>query len=61
MRCSAHKFYLAPGEVKTITFQVKVMESNYNRDFMQMIAYLLQYNGTSTQHRYFDFKYIEVK
>jgi hypothetical protein len=37
------------------------MESNYNRDFMQMIAYLLQYNGTSTQHRYFDFKYIEVK
>jgi hypothetical protein len=56
-----HKFYLAPGEVKTITFQVKVMESNYNRDFMQMIAYLLQYNGTSTQHRYFDFKYIEVK
>ena len=56
-----HKFYLAPGELKTITFQVKAMENNYNRDFMQMVAFMLQYNGESTQQRYFDFKYIEVK
>ena len=56
-----HKFYLAPGELKTLTFQVKAMENNYNRDFMQMVSYMLQYNGMSTQQRYFDFKYIEVK
>jgi hypothetical protein len=56
-----HKFNLAPGELKTLTFQVKAMENNYNRDFMQMVSYMLQYNGMSTQQRYFDFKYIEVK
>ncbi|MCE5299828.1 MAG: hypothetical protein LLG37_03010 [Spirochaetia bacterium] len=56
-----HKFYLAPGEIKTLTFQVRAMESNYKKDFMQMIAYMLQYNGLKTQQRYFDFKYIEVK
>jgi hypothetical protein len=56
-----HKFILAPGEIKTLTFQVRAMENNYRKDYMQMIAYMLQYNGLSTQQRYFDFKYIEVK
>lgn len=56
-----HKFILTPGEIKTLTFQVKAMENNYNKDYMQMIAYMLQYNGLLTQQRYFDFKYIEVK
>jgi hypothetical protein len=56
-----HKFFLAPGEIKTLTFQVKAMEDNYKKDYMQMIAYMLQYDGLSTQQRYFDFKYIEVK
>ena len=56
-----HNFVLTPGAVKTLTFQVKAMENNYRKDYMQMISYMLQYNGTSTQQRYFDFKYIEVK
>ncbi len=56
-----HKFYLAPGEIKTLTFQVKAMDNNYKKDYMQMISYMLQYNGLSTQERYFDFKYIEVR
>jgi hypothetical protein len=56
-----HEFTLAPGEVKTLTFQVKAMEANYKKDYMQMISYMLQYDGLSTQQRYFDFKYIEVK
>lgn len=56
-----HNFVLAPGEIKTLTFQVRAMENNYRKDYMQMIAYMLQYNGLSTQQRYFDFKYIEVK
>jgi hypothetical protein len=55
------KFILAPAEIKTFTFQVRAMENNYKKDYMQMIAYMLQYNGLSTQQRYFDFKYIEVK
>ncbi|MEI7542821.1 MAG: hypothetical protein WCJ94_06180 [bacterium] len=55
------KFILAPGEIKTLTFQVKALESDYNKDHMQMIAYMLQSQGLSTQQRYFDFKYIEVK
>ncbi len=56
-----HKFYLAPGRVKTITFQVKAMEKIRLKQYMQMIAFMIQYNGLSTQQRYFDFKYVKVE
>jgi hypothetical protein len=55
------RFFLAPGEIKSFSFQVKAMEREYRKDYMQMIAFMLQYNGLSTQERYFDFKYIEVR
>ena len=55
------KFYLAPGEIKTLAFQVKAMEKNYKKSNMQMVAFMLQYHGITTQQRYFDFKYIQVK
>jgi hypothetical protein len=56
-----HKFYLPPGGVKTLSFQVKAMENDYKKEHMQMVAYMLQYDQLITQQRYFDFKYIEVK
>ncbi len=54
-------FYLAPGEIKSFSFQVKPMEREYRKDYMQMIAFMLQYGQLKTQERYLDFKYIEVK
>jgi hypothetical protein len=55
------QFYLAPGEVKSFSFQVKAMDREYRKDFMQMIAFMIQYGQLKTQERYFDFKYIEVR
>jgi hypothetical protein len=55
------KFYLAPGEVKSFSFQVKAMDHEYRKDYMQMIAFMIQFGQLQTQQRYFDFKYIEVK
>jgi hypothetical protein len=55
------KFYLAPGEIKSFAFQVKAMDREYRKDYMQMIAFMIQYGNLSTQQRYFDFKYIEVR
>lgn len=54
------KFYLSPEEVKTITFQVKIMQKDIKKDNRQMIAFMIQYGDMSTQQRYFDFKYIGV-
>jgi hypothetical protein len=55
------QFYLAPGEVKSFSFQVKAMDHEYKKDYMQMIAFMIQYGQLKTQERYLDFKYIEVK
>ncbi len=55
------RFYLAPGEVKTITFQISVMNTDPKKQNMQMLAYMIQYGSLSTQERYFDFKYIKVE
>ena len=55
------RFYLAPGEIKTLTFQVSVMNTEPKKQNMQMLAYMIQYGSLSTQERYFDFKYIKVE
>jgi hypothetical protein len=55
------KFYLAPGEIKSFSFQVKALDHEYRKDYMQMIAFMIQFSQLSTQQRYMDFKYIEVK
>lgn len=57
----AQKFYLAPGEIKTMTFQVSVVQADPKKQNMQMLAYMIQYGSMSTQERYFDFKYITVE
>jgi hypothetical protein len=55
------KFYLTPGEIKSFSFQVKAMDREYRKDYMQMIAFMIQYGQLKTQERYMDFKYIEVR
>jgi len=55
------KFNIGPGEIKTITFQVKAVEKNWKRGNTQMIAFMIQYGRLETQQRYFDFKYLLVE
>ncbi len=55
------KFVLSPSEVKTINFQIKVMEKNTKKANKQLIAFMVQYGNLETQQRYFDFKYITVE
>jgi hypothetical protein len=57
----SQQFYLAPDEIKSFSFQVKAIERTYKKNFMQMLAFMIQYDGLKTQQRYFDFKYIEVR
>ena len=57
----SQQFYLALGEIKSFSFQVRAIERTYKKNFMQMIAFMIQYDGLTTQQRYFDFKYIEVR
>ena len=58
---TVQKFYLAPGEIKTLNFQIKVNSRNAGEQNLQMLAFMVQYDGMKTQQRYFKFKYIEVK
>lgn len=58
---TVQKFYLAPGEIKTLNFQIKVHQKDWLKHDMQMVAFMIQYGGLVTQQRYFDFKYLSVK
>jgi len=55
------KFSLAPSEQRTLTFQIRVMKKDRKKGSMQMVAFLLQYDGADTQQRYFAHKYIKVE
>ncbi len=55
------KFNLSPSEIKTINFQIKVMQKEIKKGNKQLIAFMIQYGNLETQQRYFDFKYITVE